>query len=88
VQRNNGHELLPVPCWVMAKYIGIFEQAADGTWSGYAPDLPAVLAMGDTLQLAEENMKAGIDLWIEDAKADGDPIPAPSYRAREFEVVA
>ena len=70
----------------MAKYVGIFEQAADGTWSGFIPELPAVHATGDTLEHAEEDMRYRIALWVEEMRADGVPIPAPYCHAREFEV--
>jgi predicted RNase H-like HicB family nuclease len=72
----------------MAKYTAIFEQAEDGTWSGYAPDLPTILAMGDTLEEAKENMRTGIQLWIEDMNEQGLPIPKPSTEVVNFEVPA
>lgn len=70
------------------EYAAIFEQAEDGTWAGYVPDLPVVLAMGDTLEAAQENMREGIKLWLEEAKKDGLPIPSPSTRAFNIDVAA
>jgi predicted RNase H-like HicB family nuclease len=51
-------------------HTAVFEQAEDGSWGGYAPDLPTILVNGDTLEEAKENMRTGIELWIEEAKAD------------------
>ena len=70
----------------MAKYTAIFQQAADGTWSGYVPDLPAILAMGDTLVLATKDMRSVIDVWMEDMKKVGLPIPPPSTQVASIEV--
>jgi predicted RNase H-like HicB family nuclease len=34
----------------MAKYTAVFEQADDGTWGGYFPDLSGLLVNGATLE--------------------------------------
>lgn len=72
----------------MAYYTAIFEQSSSGTWAGYVPDLPVILAMGDTRAEAEANMREVIELWIEETKADGLPIPAPSAQSALIEVAA
>ena len=70
----------------MTKYTAVFAQAEDGGWSGYAPDLPTILVGGNTLEEAKENMRTGIELWIEDMKEQGLPIPAPSAQTVSIEV--
>jgi predicted RNase H-like HicB family nuclease len=62
----------------ISSYTAIFEQASDGGWSGYVPDLPTILVGGYTLDEAKESMRKGIELWMEDMKEQGLPIPAPS----------
>jgi predicted RNase H-like HicB family nuclease len=32
----------------LSEYVVIFEQAGDGGWGAYLPDLPGVVALGDT----------------------------------------
>jgi predicted RNase H-like HicB family nuclease len=64
----------------MAKYTAVFEQAEDVTWSCYVPDLPRILAMGDTRDEAEADMKAAVDIWIGEMKAAGTPIRPLSFK--------
>jgi len=71
----------------MARYTAIFERNEDGSWSGFVPDLPAILASGDTLEQARQSMREGIKIWIEEAKKDGSPIPPPSTVALSIEAV-
>jgi predicted RNase H-like HicB family nuclease len=72
----------------MANYTAVFEQAADGSWGGYVPDLPVVVASGETLEEAQQNMREGIEIWIEEAKRSGEPIPAAKSQASVIEVAA
>lgn len=72
----------------MANYTAIFEQAGDGTWGGYFPDLPIILVNGRTLEEARENARTGLELWIEDMKEQGLAIPAAATHIEAFEVAA
>jgi len=72
----------------MANYTAIFEQAEDGTWGGYFPDLAAILVNGSTLEEAKENARTGIEFWIEDMKEQGLEIPAPRVQVAAIEVAA
>jgi predicted RNase H-like HicB family nuclease len=72
----------------MANYMAIFEQADDGTWGGYFPDCAVILVNGSTLEEAQENARAGLELWVEDMKEQGLPIPRPTTQVRAFEVAA
>jgi predicted RNase H-like HicB family nuclease len=72
----------------MATYTAIFEPAEDGTWGGYFPDLPVILVNGETLEQVQENARTGLELWIEDMKKQGLPIPAPMVQVMAVEVAA
>ncbi len=72
----------------MTKYTGVFAQAGDGSWGGYVPDLPTIVVNGDTLEEAQENMRTGIEFWVESMKEEGLAIPAPSTFAASIEVAA
>jgi predicted RNase H-like HicB family nuclease len=72
----------------MANYTATFEQAEDGTWGGYSPDLPVILVNGGTLEEVQENARTGLEFWIEDMKEQGLDIPAPTVQAMAVEVAA
>jgi predicted RNase H-like HicB family nuclease len=72
----------------MAKYTAIFERGGDGSWGGYFPDCGVILVNGGTLEEAQENARTGLELWIEDRKEQGLPLPEPATQVRAFEVAA
>jgi predicted RNase H-like HicB family nuclease len=72
----------------MAAYTAIFEQAEDGTWGGYFPDLPVILVNGETLEEVQENARTGLEFWIEDMKEQGLAIPSPAVHVMAVEVAA
>ena len=49
-----------------------------GGWLPEVPDLPGCISDGDTPQQAVENVMDAIACWIDAAKEDGRPIPAPA----------
>ena len=51
------------------EYPIVLEKEEDGRYSVYAPDLPGCASWGET--------REAIELWIESAKSDGDPVPPP-----------
>jgi len=71
---------------MMAKYAAGLEQAEDGTWGGYFPDLPVILVNGETLDEAQENARTGLEFWLEDMKEQGLPIPVPNTQVVAIEV--
>jgi predicted RNase H-like HicB family nuclease len=73
---------------VMANYTAIFEQAEDGSWGGYFPDIAVILVNGASLDEAKENAHTGLDMWIEDMKEQGLPIPPPTVQVMAIEVAA
>ena len=66
----------------MRQYVAIFETAGDN-YSAYVPDLPGCVAAGDTLEETETLLKEAIRLYIEELEKAGEPIPAPTTRAKQ-----
>lgn len=66
----------------------IVVECAQGNYSAYAPDLPGVVAAGDTVDETERLMREAIALYLEELRAAGEPIPEPTSIARTVEVIA
>ncbi len=62
------------------EYLVIIEQGPEG-YGAYAPDLPIVLAVGDTREEVEQLMREGVALHLETLRERGEPIPAPTTTA-------
>ena len=60
------------------RYTILLEQAADGGWGAWSPDLPGCVALGDTTQQAVAEMREAVAFHLEGLAADGDPIPEPT----------
>ena len=69
----------------MTKYTIIIE-SGEGNFSAYAPDLPGVVAAGETEEETITLMEEAIELHIEGLKEDKLPIPQPTVSARCIEV--
>ena len=70
------------------RHYTIVVERAEGNYSAYAPDLPGVVAAGNTLEETERLMRKAIALYVEELRAAGEPIPEPMSVARTVEVVA
>jgi predicted RNase H-like HicB family nuclease len=66
----------------------IVVERAEGNYSAYAPDLPGVVAAGDTVEDTERLMREAIALYLEELRAAGEPIPEPTSVARTVDVPA
>ncbi|MDD1759771.1 MAG: type II toxin-antitoxin system HicB family antitoxin [Methanothrix sp.] len=55
-------------------------------YSTYCPDLPGVVAAGETEEETEELMKEAVEFHIDSLKEEKLPIPEPTTRARSVEV--
>lgn len=53
----------------------------DGYWVVECPSLPGCISQGKTKEEAIANIKEAIELWIEDAQADGIDIPDERFEA-------
>jgi predicted RNase H-like HicB family nuclease len=72
----------------MIEYTVIYEQAPDGGWGAYVPDLPGLGVIGDSLEDAKRLIREGITLHIAGLHEDGLPIPQPTSLAERIAVPA
>jgi predicted RNase H-like HicB family nuclease len=54
----------------MRDYLVIFEQANDGGWGAYVPDLPGLGVIGDTRKEADQLIREGIELHLAGLRED------------------
>ncbi len=66
----------------MSSYTIIIEKTDTG-YSGYVPDLPGCVSVGDT---KEELVKEAINIYLEEVKLQGMSLPRPSTSAELVEV--
>lgn len=57
------------------KYTVILEKEADGGYVVSVPVLPGCVSQGDTREEALSNIREAIDLYVEDCRIAGDPVP-------------
>ena len=62
-------------------YVVIIEEAADGSYSAYVPDLPGCVSCGDTQAEARDLIQEAIALHIESLRSHGEMVPSPSTTA-------
>ena len=60
------------------RYLVLIEGGPPSNYSAWSPDLPGCVATGDTLEEAEQEMRAAIALHLEGLDEDGQAIPDPS----------
>lgn len=65
----------------MSEYVVIFEQADDGGWGAYLPDLPGVVALGETRDEAAAGIQQALDAYVEEMRSLGKELPAPTATA-------
>jgi len=70
----------------MKTYLVVLEQAPDGGWGAYVPDLPGCASWGETRDEAAHNVKEAITGHIEALQEGGDPVPPPHCVAELVEV--
>jgi predicted RNase H-like HicB family nuclease len=68
------------------QYTIIIERGARN-FSAYAPDFPGCVAAAETEEETISLMKEALEMHVEDMRARGEPVPAPSA-ARQIEVAA
>ncbi|MHB1155506.1 MAG: type II toxin-antitoxin system HicB family antitoxin [Phycisphaerales bacterium] len=62
------------------KYVVVIEQAADGSYSAYVPDLPGCVSCGETPEGAEQLIREAIGLHLESLRQHGEPVPQPTTK--------
>ncbi len=65
----------------MSEYVVIYEQAEDGGWGAYLPDLPGVVALGGTRSEVAERIQEALGAYSEELRARGESLPAPHHAA-------
>jgi predicted RNase H-like HicB family nuclease len=65
----------------MSEYIVIYEQADDGGWGAYLPDLPGVVAIGVSRAEVAGRIQEALTAYAEDLHDRGKPLPAPHHVA-------
>ncbi|HYB23473.1 MAG TPA: type II toxin-antitoxin system HicB family antitoxin, partial [Solirubrobacteraceae bacterium] len=63
----------------MSDYGVISEQAADGGWAAYLPDLPGVVALGSSQEQVDERINEALAAYAEDLPQRGESFPAPHH---------
>jgi predicted RNase H-like HicB family nuclease len=58
-------------------YAVVIEQANDGSFSAYVPDLPGCVACGDSVDEVKQSIREAVILHIESLREHGDPVPPP-----------
>ena len=62
----------------MISYAVVIEQAIDGGYGAWCPDLPGCVALADTEDAVLAEMRRAIELHLAGLREDGQPIPHPS----------
>jgi predicted RNase H-like HicB family nuclease len=63
------------------RYAVVIERAGSN-YSAYVPDLPGCIATAPTAEAVESEIRDAIRFHIEGLRADGDPVPEPTSRAK------
>ena len=61
-------------------HINIFYSGEDGGYIADIPDLDSCSAFGETPEQALKELEIAKKAWLETARQEGKPIPAPRYR--------
>lgn len=69
------------------RYTVIYEKG-DSAWGAYVPDLPGVIAVGETREEVESLIREAVELHIEGLKAEGLALPPPASWAGTLEIAA
>ena len=69
------------------RYAVVIEKGP-GNYSAYVPDLPGCVAVGDTIEETEREIREAIEFHLEGLRADGLPVPEPSSQISYVEVAA
>jgi predicted RNase H-like HicB family nuclease len=65
----------------MSEYVVIYEQAEDGGWGAYLPDLPGVVALGTTRSEVAERIQEALTAYSDELRQRGESLPAPHHAA-------
>jgi predicted RNase H-like HicB family nuclease len=63
----------------LSEYVVIYEQAPDGEWGAYLPDVPGVVALGATREEVAGGIEEALGAYIEDLGDRGLSLPVPHH---------
>ena len=69
-------------------HINIFSSAEDGGYIADIPDLAHCAAFGETPERSLGEVLKAKAAWIEAARAEGRPVPRPSFRPAIYQVTS
>ena len=69
----------------MYRFLVIIEKGSN-SYGAYSPDLPGCVAVGDTREEVEKNMREAIKMHIQGMIEDQEPIPLPQSTAEYMDV--
>ena len=72
----------------MSQYVIVIEGNGSTNYSAYAPDLPGVVATGDTPEECEAEMREAIEFHIEGLRLTGEPVPPATTHVAVVTVAA
>lgn len=61
----------------MTEYVAIYEQAEDGGWGAYLPDLPGVVGLGTSREEVERRLAEALAVYAEVMSEEKRPLPDP-----------
>ena len=70
------------------RYTVILEPEEGGGYHVYCPALRGCHSYGDTVEEALHNIREAIELYLEDMKAEGEPLPVEDILVNAVEVAA
>lgn len=59
----------------MTDYVVIYEQADDGGWGAYLPDIPGCISLGDTREEVAKSIREALELYADELRRSGQSIP-------------
>jgi predicted RNase H-like HicB family nuclease/predicted RNA binding protein YcfA (HicA-like mRNA interferase family) len=71
----------------MSEYVVIFEQAEDGGWGAYVPDLPGVVALAGTRDEVSDRIHEAVNAYVREMADLGKPLPEPVAAAGTIQAV-
>lgn len=63
----------------MSDYVVIYEQAEDGGWGAYLPDLPGVVALGASREEVSVRIRESLELYAAEMRQMGESLPNPLH---------
>jgi len=60
------------------RYLIVIEQATDGSYSAYLPDVPGCVSSGDTVEAVKAMIQESLEFHFEGMREAGLPIPPPT----------